>query len=368
MPKYVYDFSQGNKDLKDLLGGKGANLAEMTNLGLPVPPGFTITTEACRHYLRTGGEPPELREEISTHLHALEEAMGKRLGDPTDPLLVSVRSGAKFSMPGMMETVLNIGLNDDSVLGLAKQVGNDRFAWDSYRRLVQMFGKTVLGIEGERFEHALDEVKHAKGTTNDLDLDADDLRRLVDTFKGIVEATEGREFPSDPREQLDFAVRAVFDSWNADRAKLYRRQERIPADLGTAVNVMAMVFGNLGMDSGTGVAFTRDPATGLSGVYGDYLQNAQGEDVVAGIRNTMPLQELERIDKPAYDELMRIMNILENHYRDLCDIEFTIERRKLWMLQTRVGKRTAAAAFRIATALVDEGLIDMDEALTRVSG
>ncbi|MDP9417110.1 MAG: pyruvate, phosphate dikinase, partial [Actinomycetota bacterium] len=368
MVKFVYDFREGSKDLKDLLGGKGANLAEMTNLGLPVPPGFTITTEACRAYLATGAEPPHLAAEVSEHLDALERALGKRLGQVEDPLLVSVRSGAKFSMPGMMETVLNIGLTDESVAGLAKQSGDERFAWDSYRRLLQMFGKTVLGIGGEHFEEALDEAKARKGTASDLDLDGADLRGVVDTFKGIIRDESGRDFPQDPREQMDLAVRAVFDSWNAPRAVLYRRQERIPADLGTAVNVVAMVFGNLGMDSGTGVAFTRDPASGARGVYGDYLQNAQGEDVVAGIRNTVPLAELERIDSTAYDELLGIMRTLEQHYRDLCDIEFTIERHKLWMLQTRVGKRTAAAAFRIATQLVDEGLIEIDEALERVSG
>jgi pyruvate,orthophosphate dikinase len=366
--KFVFGFTEGNKDLKDLLGGKGANLAEMTNLGLPVPPGFTITTEACRHYLTQGSAPEGLQSEVDDHLAALERAMGKRLGQPDDPLLISVRSGAKFSMPGMMETVLNIGLNDESVQGLAKQAGSERFAWDSYRRLIQMFGKTVLGIEGELFEDAIDEAKRAKGTENDLDLDAGDFRALVDTFKGVVREHAGRDFPADPREQMRLAITAVFDSWNAPRAILYRRQERIPADLGTAVNVMAMVFGNVGMDSGTGVAFTRDPASGQQGVYGDYLQNAQGEDVVAGIRNTVPLADLERIDKKSYDELLRIMETLETHYRDLCDIEFTIERGKLWMLQTRVGKRTAAAAFRIATQLVDQGLIDMDEAVSRVTG
>ena len=368
MTKYVYDFTEGSRDMKDLLGGKGANLAEMTNLGLPVPPGFVITTEACKVYLDSGDEPTELRDEVSQHLAALEEAMGRSLGQADDPLLVSVRSGAKFSMPGMMETVLNIGLNDESVQGLAKQAGSERFAWDSYRRLIQMFGKTVLGIDGEHFEDAIDAAKQAKGTENDLDLDEDDLRSLVDTFKGIVREHGGREFPTEPREQMDMAVRAVFDSWNAPRAILYRRQERIPADLGTAVNVCSMVFGNLGMDSGTGVAFTRDPGSGHQGIYGDYLQNAQGEDVVAGIRNTIPLQDLEGIDKPAYDQLLGIMEKLENHYRDLCDIEFTIERNKLWMLQTRVGKRTAGAAFRIATQLVDQGLIGLDEALTRVTG
>ena len=368
MPKLVYDFTEGNKDLKDLLGGKGANLAEMTNLGLPVPPGFIISTDACRFYLEHGSVPEGLAAQVSDHLKRLEEVMGLDLGAADDPLLVSVRSGAKFSMPGMMETVLNIGLSDASVQGLAKKAGNDRFAWDSYRRLIQMFGKTVLDIDGERFSHALDAAKSAKGTQNDLDLDADDLRALVGTFKQIVRDETGRDFPQDPREQMDMAVNAVFDSWNADRAILYRRQERIPSDLGTAVNVVAMVFGNLGQDSGTGVAFTRDPGSGQQGVYGDYLQNAQGEDVVAGIRNTVPLQDLEKVDAKSYAELMGIMATLENHYKDLCDIEFTIERGKLWMLQTRVGKRTAAAAFRIAIQLVDQGLIDIDEALRRVSG
>jgi pyruvate,orthophosphate dikinase len=366
--KFVYDFTEGNKDLKDLLGGKGANLAEMTNLGLPVPPGFTITTEACKVYLDSGEEPAALRDEVSAHLDALEQRMGKKLGQADDPLLVSVRSGAKFSMPGMMDTVLNIGLSDKSVQGLAQQAGDDRFAWDSYRRLIQMFGKTVLGIDGDLFEEALEKAKEAKKVTVDTDLEAADLKKLVTAFKKIVKKEAGRDFPQDPREQMDLAIHAVFDSWNTDRAKLYRRQERIPHDLGTAVNVCSMVFGNLGPDSGTGVAFTRDPASGHQGVYGDYLQNAQGEDVVAGIRNTVPLAELEQIDKKSYDQLMQIMETLENHYKDLCDIEFTIERGQLWMLQTRVGKRTAGAAFRIATQLVDQGLIDEAEALQRVTG
>ncbi|WP_266382469.1 pyruvate, phosphate dikinase [Streptomyces canus] len=366
--KFVYDFTEGNKDLKDLLGGKGANLAEMTNLGLPVPPGFTITTEACKVYLDSGEEPAALRDEVSAHLDALEQRMGKKLGQADDPLLVSVRSGAKFSMPGMMDTVLNIGLSDKSVQGLAKQAGDDRFAWDSYRRLIQMFGKTVLGVDGDLFEEALERAKEAKKVTVDTDLEAADLKKLVTAFKKIVKKEAGRDFPQDPREQMDLAIHAVFDSWNTDRAKLYRRQERIPGDLGTAVNVCSMVFGNLGPDSGTGVAFTRDPASGHQGVYGDYLQNAQGEDVVAGIRNTVPLAELEQIDKKSYDQLMQIMETLENHYKDLCDIEFTIERGQLWMLQTRVGKRTAGAAFRIATQLVDQGLIDEAEALQRVTG
>ena len=368
MPKLVYDFTEGNKDLKDLLGGKGANLAEMTNMGLPVPPGFIVTTDACRYYLREGDVPAGLDEEIAVHLGELEAKMGRHLGDHADPLLVSVRSGAKFSMPGMMETVLNIGLSDESVHGLAKQAGSERFAWDAYRRLIQMFGKTVLDIDGEAFEHAIDSAKKAKGTSDDLDLDAGDLRALVGKFKETVREQTGRDFPQEPREQLSLAIRAVFNSWNSDRAILYRRQERIPTDLGTAVSVVAMVFGNLGMDSGTGVAFTRDPGTGQPGVYGDYLQNAQGEDVVAGIRNTVPLQDLEQIHAECYAELMHIMQTLETHYKDLCDIEFTIERGKLWMLQTRVGKRTAAAAFRIAIQLVDQGLIDLDEALNRVTG
>ncbi|PWI18542.1 pyruvate, phosphate dikinase [Streptomyces sp. Act143] len=366
--KFVYDFTEGNKDLKDLLGGKGANLAEMTNLGLPVPPGFTITTEACKVYLDSGEEPAALRDEVSAHLDALETRMGKKLGQADNPLLVSVRSGAKFSMPGMMDTVLNIGLSDKSVKGLAEQAGDERFAWDSYRRLIQMFGKTVLGVDGELFEEALDAAKAAKKVVVDTDLEAADLKKLVTKFKKIVKTEAGRDFPQDPREQMDLAIKAVFDSWNGDRAKLYRRQERIPGDLGTAVNVCSMVFGNLGPDSGTGVAFTRDPASGHQGVYGDYLQNAQGEDVVAGIRNTVPLAELESIDKKSYDQLMQIMETLENHYKDLCDIEFTIERGQLWMLQTRVGKRTAGAAFRIATQLVDQGLIDEAEALQRVTG
>jgi pyruvate,orthophosphate dikinase len=366
--KYVYDFAEGNRDLKDLLGGKGANLAEMTNLKLPVPPGFTITTEACRAYLKSGREPEDLGEEVSEHLASLESAMGKKLGQSDDPLLVSVRSGAKFSMPGMMETVLNIGLNDQSVRGLAKQAGNERFAFDSYRRLIQMFGKTVLGIPGEHFDDTLEAAKKAKDTESDLDLDADDMRKLVEAFKEVVIDKAGRPFPQEPREQMDLAVRAVFDSWNTNRAIIYRRQERIPGDLGTAVSIVAMVFGNLDMESGTGVAFTRDPASGAQGIYGDYLQNAQGEDVVAGIRNTVPLADLEKIDKKSYDELLSIMQTLEEHYKDLCDIEFTIERGKLWMLQTRVGKRTAGAAFRIATQLVDQGLIDMDEAVSRVTG
>ena len=368
MAKHVYDFAEGNSTMVDLLGGKGANLAEMSNLGLPVPPGFTITTEACRDFLVTGSVPPGLLQEVSEHLARLEQEMGRKLGDPNEPLLVSVRSGGKFSMPGMMDTVLDVGLNDLSVEGLAKQSGDERFAWDSYRRLVQMFGKTVMGVDGSLFEAALSELKQARQAGTDLELGVDDLRDLVSTYRDIVYRETGCQFPMSPRQQLDLAITAVFRSWNGERARIYRRQERIPDDLGTAVTVVTMVFGNLNLSSGTGVAFTRDPATGNRGVYGDYLQDAQGEDVVAGIRNTMPLQELEHLNEEVYHQLTDIMQTLEHHYRDLCDIEFTVENGKLWMLQTRVGKRSAAAAFRIATQLVDEGVISMDEALGRVSG
>ena len=368
MVKYVYDFSEGDKSMKDLLGGKGANLAEMTKLGLPVPPGFTITTEACRAYLKESAVPESLATEVTRALRGVEDQMGRHLGDPADPLLVSVRSGAKFSMPGMMETVLNIGLNDESVLGLAAVSGNERFAWDSYRRLIQMFGKTVLDIDGDLFSDALDELKAERGVKGDTELTAEDLKGLVDTFKGIVKEQTGNDFPQDPRTQMDMGIEAVFRSWNTERARIYRRRERIPHDLGTAVNICTMVFGNMGENSGTGVCFTRDPSSGHSGVYGDYLENAQGEDVVAGIRNTLALSDLERINKPVYDELRAIMRKLETHYRDMCDIEFTVERGKLWMLQTRVGKRTAAAAFRIATQLLGEKLITRDEALGRVTG
>ncbi len=368
MTTFVFDFADGNKDQKDLLGGKGANLAEMTNLGLPVPPGFTITTEACRAYLESGGQPDTLEAEVSEHLADLEKKMGRTLGDASDPLLVSVRSGAKFSMPGMMETVLNIGLNDESVAGLAQHSDDERFALDSYRRLLQMFGSTVLDVDAEHFSDALDAAKKAKDTTEDLDLDVEDLRTLVEDFKALIREHAGREFPQDPREQMELATKAVFDSWNTDRAVLYRRQERIPEDLGTAVNIQAMVFGNRGMTSGSGVCFTRDPASGDQGVYGDYLQNAQGEDVVAGIRNTVSLADMAEIDKESHDELIEIMETLEKHYKDMCDIEFTVEDGKLWMLQTRVGKRTPEAAFRIAVHMADEGLIDMDEALRRVNG
>ncbi|MGB9011918.1 MAG: pyruvate, phosphate dikinase [Aeromicrobium sp.] len=368
MVTWVYDFAEGSKEQNDLLGGKGANLAEMTNIGLPVPPGFTISTDACRAYLEEGSAPPGLADEISEHLRSLEDAMGRRLGDPDDPLLVSVRSGAKNSMPGMMDTVLNVGLNDASVEALARQSGDERLATDSYRRLLQMYGSTVLGLEARMFDEAMDELKRSRDVKDDLGLTSDDLRHLVTSYQEVIRSETGKPFPQDPREQLDRAVQAVFDSWNTPRAVLYRRQERIAEDLGTAVNIQAMVFGNLGATSGSGVCFTRDPATGSQGVYGDYLANAQGEDVVAGIRNTVALTDLERLDPTSHAELLAVMERLELHYLDMCDIEFTIERGRLWMLQTRVGKRTPAAAFRIAMDFVDEGLIDMDEALRRVTG
>lgn len=359
MTTYVRDFSQGNRDQKDLLGGKGANLAEMTNLGLPVPPGFTITTEACRAFLVSGHEPDGLDAEVDRHLRGLEERMGRRLGDADDPLLVSVRSGAKFSMPGMMETVLDVGLNDASVVGLARQSGDERFAADSYRRLLQMFGTTVLGIDGAAFSDRMD--------AGDL-LDAAELRAVIADFKAIIRTHTGADFPQYPREQLRHAVRAVFASWHTPRAMLYRRHEQIPDDLGTAVNVQAMVFGNRGSASGSGVCFTRDPATGAPGAYGDYLPDAQGEDVVAGIRNTLALSDLAALHPACHAQLLAAMDQLEQHYRDLCDIEFTIEDGRLWLLQTRVGKRTPEAAVRVAVDFVDAGLIDLDEALDRVGG
>ena len=366
--RFVFDFSEGGRDQKDLLGGKGANLAEMTRLGLPVPPGFTVTTQACRWYLNHGSEPPALRVQVTAALRHLEDTTGRRLGDLHDPLLVSVRSGAVFSMPGMMDTILNIGLNDASVKGLAEATGDERFAWDSYRRLIAMFGKTVLGMDAGHFARALERAQQAAGVRNDQDLSAGALKDLVQQYKVMVREQTGGEFPQHPREQLNLAINAVFASWNSDRARLYRRRERIPNDLGTAVNVCTMVFGNLGDDSGTGVAFTRDPASGAPGHYGDYLPNAQGEDVVAGIRNTLSLADLARLNPAIAEQLARGMRRLETHYRDLCDIEFTVERGQLWFLQTRVGKRTAGAAFRIACQLLDEGLITEDEALARVHG
>ncbi|TCC30798.1 pyruvate, phosphate dikinase [Kribbella speibonae] len=366
--RYVFDFAEGRMEQKDLLGGKGANLAEMTRLGLPVPPGFTITTAACRAYLETGDLPAGLGDEITAHLRDLEQAMGRRLGDANDPLLISVRSGSKFSMPGMMETILDIGLTDESVHGLAKHSGDDHFAWDSYRRLLQMYARTVLDVPDDLLQAAVSTEYAEWGVGTPEELPAAAIERACVALKQTIADHAGRPFPQNPLEQLDLAVRAVFRSWSTPRARLYRRQEQIPDDLGTAVNVMAMVFGNRGPDSGTGVAFTRNPASGEPGVYGDYLQDAQGEDVVAGVRNTVPLARLAEIDPVSHAGLRTAMSTLERRYRDLCDIEFTIERGRLWILQTRVGKRTAEAAFRIAVQLVDEGLITLDEALLRVTG
>lgn len=365
--KYVYAFNEGSKEQKFLLGGKGANLAEMTKIGLAVPSGFTITTEACNAYSNSGNKLPDgLLKEATSELRALEKSMGKKLGDSSDPLLVSVRSGAPFSMPGMMDTVLNLGLNDVSVAGLAKQTGNERFALDSYRRFIQMFAKIVLDVDGDLFEHAIEQLRTAKSVATDPELDSDALKELVATFKTIVAANAGMEFPQDPEEQLRLAIEAVFQSWNGERAKIYRRMEKIPDDLGTAVNVQSMVFGNKGEDSGTGVVFTRDPATGENVPYGDFLANAQGEDVVAGIRTTEPLAAMAGVFPECHEQLLGVLETLEQHYRDMCDIEFTIEQGKLFILQTRVGKRSALAALRIAREMEAEGMIDRREAVLRI--
>ncbi len=369
---YVFDFDHSHPrppmQMKDLLGGKGANLAEMTSvLGLPVPHGFTISTDACRSYM-TGGWPDGLSAEVDDHLARLEQAMGRKLGDPDEPLLVSVRSGAKFSMPGMMDTVLNLGLNDKSVQGLAQQTSDERFAYDSYRRFVQMYGRIVLGIPGEKLERPLEEAKERAGASSDAELPAETLRGLVDELKDLVREETGEAFPEQPLDQLRGAIEAVFESWNGARAIAYRVRERIPHDLGTAVNVQAMVFGNRDDNSGTGVGFTRDPATGAQGAYGDFLVNAQGEDVVAGIRNTEPLAAIEGRFPRIYAELMEIFARLEAHYRDMCDTEFTIEQEKLWMLQTRVGKRTGRAALKMAVDMADDPVIHLShaEAVQRV--
>jgi len=371
--RFVYPFDHKYRkppmQMKDLLGGKGANLAEMSSvLGLPVPHGFTITTDACRAYMADGW-PDGLSNEVASHLRRLEKSMGKKLGDPSDPLLVSVRSGAKFSMPGMMDTVLNLGLNDSSVKGLAAQTDDERFAYDSYRRFVAMYGRIVLGIDGAAFDEPFDAAREKAGVSSDAEVPADLLAGLVDEYKSIVERETGSPFPQDPEDQLRGAIEAVFASWNGPRAFAYRVRERIAHDLGTAVNVQAMVFGNRDDDSGTGVGFTRDPATGAQGAYGDFLINAQGEDVVAGIRNTLPLSALKDRFPSIYRELMSIFARLEGHYRDMCDTEFTIEQGKLWMLQTRVGKRTGAAALRMAVDMTRRRgwKISREEALGRVS-
>jgi pyruvate,orthophosphate dikinase len=365
--RYVFDFDEESGGGRELLGGKGVGLAEMTALGILVPAGFTITTDACRAYMAAGGDVPEgLDDEVDKHVGALEERTGKRFGDPHDPLLVSVRSGAAVSMPGMMDTVLNLGLSDVAVEGLAESTGNPRFAFDSYRRLIQMYGEVVDGVDGHRFEQALTDLKAARGVEQDVDLSAEDLRELVGTFKEIYDdATEGN-FPQDAREQLRRAYRAVFDSWNAPRAQVYRRTYDIPDDLGTAVNVVQMVFGNRGESSGTGVCFTRDPATGEKRLFGEFLSNAQGEDVVAGIRTPEPIERMEKRMPESYEQLVETLERLELHYRDLQDIEFTVEEGRLYLLQTRTGKRTAAAALRAAVEMVDEGLISREEAVARI--
>jgi pyruvate, orthophosphate dikinase len=364
---YVFDFDEDSGGGRELLGGKGVGLAEMTQLRIPVPAGFTVTTDACRAYMAAGGQVPEgLDDEIAQHLRALEDRSGKRFGDPRDPLLVSVRSGAAISMPGMMDTILNLGLNDEAVDGLAASTENARFAYDSYRRLIQMYGEVVDGVDGHRFEQALADLKEERGVAQDVELSADDLGGLVDTFKGIYEDATGRPFPQDAGEQLRRAYRAVFDSWDSPRAQVYRRTYDIPDDLGTAVNVVQMVFGNKGESSGTGVCFTRDPSTGEKVLYGEFLANAQGEDVVAGIRTPEPIERMRERLPEAFEQLVDTLERLEAHYRDMQDVEFTVEEGRLYLLQTRTGKRTAAAALRVAAEMVDEGLISRDEAVARI--
>jgi len=367
MKKYVYLFSEGNASMRNLLGGKGANLAEMTGLGLPVPRGFTVTTEACTRYYEDGKViAKEIEDQIYAALAKTEEIIGKKFGDPQNPLLVSVRSGARASMPGMMDTILNLGLNDTVVEGLGKLTNNPRFAYDSYRRFIQMFSDVVMGIEKSKFERVLDQVKAEKGVENDTELTADDLKAIVKTFKEMYKKEKGEEFPQDPKVQLMEAVKAVFRSWDNPRAIVYRRLNDIPSDWGTAVNVQEMVYGNMGNDSGTGVAFTRNPATGEKKLFGEFLMNAQGEDVVAGIRTPQSIDKLKEISEDIYNQFVEIANKLEKHYRDMQDMEFTIERGKLFMLQTRNGKRTAAAALKIAVDLVNENMITKEEAVMKV--
>jgi pyruvate, orthophosphate dikinase len=366
VPTYVYDFDEPSDGGRELLGGKGIGLAEMTQLGIPVPAGFTITTDACRAYVREGSLPDGLEDEVGEHVEGLERKTGKRFGDPTDPLLVSVRSGAAVSMPGMMDTILNLGLNDDAVEGLGRTTDNPRFARDSYRRLIQMYGEVVDGIDAHRFEQALSDLKRGRAVELDVDLTADDLAQLIETYKELYRHETGGDFPQDAREQLRRAMLAVFDSWGNPRAQVYRRTYRIPDDLGTAVNVVQMVFGNKGERSATGVCFTRDPSTGEQGLYGEYLVNAQGEDVVAGTRTPQPIEELESRLPEAFRQLIETMARLEQHYRDMQDIEFTIEDGALYLLQTRSAKRTAAAAIKAAVDMTSEGLITRDEAIARI--
>lgn len=367
MAKYVYLFSEGNASMRNLLGGKGANLAEMTSLGLPVPRGFTITTEACTRFYQDGKViAKEIEEEIYASLSKTEEIVGKKFGDPENPFLVSVRSGSRASMPGMMDTILNLGLNDEVVEGLAKLTQNPRFAYDSYRRFIMMFADVVMEVERIKFEKLMDALKEEKGVTSDTDLDASDLKNLVQQFKELYQNEKGEPFPQDPKVQLMEAVKAVFRSWDNPRAIVYRRLNDIPSDWGTAVNVQEMVYGNMGEDSGTGVAFTRDPSTGEKKLYGEFLMNAQGEDVVAGIRTPQSIDKLKETNPEAYNQFVEIADKLENHYRDMQDMEFTIERGKLFMLQTRNGKRTAQAALKIAVDLVNENMITKEEALLKV--
>ncbi len=365
--KFVYLFAEGNESMRELLGGKGANLAEMSNLGMPVPYGFTITTEACNQYYDDGEIiNADIRSEIEEYLGKLEEQAQKKFGDTENPLLVSVRSGARASMPGMMDTILNLGMNDEVVEGVAQLTGNPRFAYDSYRRFIQMYADVVMGLNKSRFEEIIDEIKKEKGIVEDLDLDADDMKRLVVEFKQFYRSELKEEFPSDPRVQLFGAIEAVFCSWNNPRAIYYRKMNDIPGSWGTAVNVQMMVFGNMGNDCGTGVAFTRNPSTGENKLYGEFLMNAQGEDVVAGIRTPQHIDQLKEVAPEAYEKFVEICGILENHYRNMQDMEFTIEKGKLFMLQTRNGKRTAAAALQIACDMVDEGKVSIDEALMMV--
>ena len=366
--KFVYLFKEGNADMRNLLGGKGANLAEMTNLGLPIPQGFTVTTEACTDYYKNDKTiSSEIEEQIYTALHELEKMQGKTFGDVNDPLLVSVRSGARASMPGMMDTILNLGLNDEAVEGFAAKTGNPRFAYDSYRRFIQMYSDVVMEVNKSFFEKIIDELKEEKGIKYDTEMTVEDLQELVKRFKKVYsDHMNGAEFPQDPKEQLMGAVKAVFRSWDNPRAIVYRRMNDIPGDWGTAVNVQAMVFGNMGDTSGTGVAFTRNPSTGEKGIYGEYLINAQGEDVVAGVRTPQPITKLAEDMPEVYEEFMAIAHKLENHYRDMQDMEFTIQEGKLYFLQTRNGKRTAHAAIQIACDLVDEGMITKEEAILRI--
>ncbi|MFA5821381.1 MAG: PEP/pyruvate-binding domain-containing protein, partial [Candidatus Gracilibacteria bacterium] len=366
LKKFVYFFDEGRKEMKDLLGGKGAHLAEMTRIGIPVPFGFTISTEVCAKFLEDGKYPEEFGEQLQKNLEKLEKKIGKKLGSKDDPLLVSVRSGAAKSMPGMMDTILNLGLNDETVQALAEKTGNERFAYDCYRRFIQMFGDVVLSVKREKFEEALEKLKEEKEVKMDHELAAEDLKKLVEIYKKIVVEGTGGEFPKNPLQQLKMAIEAVFNSWNNERAKTYRKLHDITGLKGTAVNIQAMVFGNMGEGCGTGVAFTRNPSTGERELYGEFLINAQGEDVVAGIRTPQPILELESVNPEALEQLLAVRELLEAHYRDMQDIEFTIEKGKLFLLQTRSGKRTAGASVRIACDMVDEGLISKEEAILKV--